>query len=165
MPVSFRDVVITGSDVWFALLVIGILTFATLSTISKSQRLSIIHFLLSGLLLSYFIMTYGNIIIGVVVALVYVSMCSLLLLLARPRGPANALPAKTLMLVVISVLAVFALACGKLAVLPPTRDAINQYTKVAGGITLLMTLLFVAVFAGVSFLIMRRHQAGYKTRE
>jgi asparagine N-glycosylation enzyme membrane subunit Stt3 len=149
----------------FVILSVGILTFATLSIMSKSQKLSIIHFLLAGLLLSYFVMTYGNIIIGTIVALVYVSMCSLLLLMTKHRLPVNTLPVKLLLPIIIGMLAALILVCSRLTVLPPISNAINQYTRIAGGITLLVTLLFVTVFTGISFLVMRRNSVTHKSSE
>ncbi|MDR1332877.1 MAG: hypothetical protein LBJ69_00500 [Holosporales bacterium] len=147
---------INANDIVFSVLAIGMLAFATLSIMAKTQMSAVIRFLLASLFLSYFVVVYGNLIIGVIVAVIYVSMCSLLLLMARSstqiRQPLN----KWLMAIPLAMIGSFILVGHRLNVVPPTREAINQYTRIAGGMTLMMILVFITVFAGVAFLIMHR---------
>ncbi|MDR1365234.1 MAG: hypothetical protein LBJ42_01450 [Holosporales bacterium] len=152
---------ITDIDGTIIILSAGILTFATLSVVSKTQRSSIIHFLCASLFLLNFIMIHGNVIIGIAAALGYLSMCPVLLLIAKSASSDHRPFNKTRTLTFLSApLIALALTCGGRVAPQSIKDVANQCAKTVGGVTLLITILFTVAFAGISFLVMRRNSVG-----
>ena len=140
-------------EIIFLILSIGILFFSLISIIAKNTDTSIISFLFAITNLTGIVVLTSNTTVGVIIALIYASMCSLFLLIKQTFVEKKQKFNKWYVFLAISMLVIFSiLVCYKLEVSHHIEIKTENYVGVSG-ITLVMSLIFILITSGISFLL------------
>jgi NADH:ubiquinone oxidoreductase subunit 6 (subunit J) len=148
MPESLID--LHCDEIAFSVLAIAVIFFASAAILSNNTRTAIVSFLAASITISGLIALLSNTVIAIVVAVIYVPVCSLFLLTPSNDGHQHArlLSTKTPLIAAASAVIVVSLVCMQFRTVTLADKGVAHYSGIAG-ITLLMTLVFTLVIAGI----------------
>lgn len=142
-------------EIIFLTLSIGILFFSLISIIAKNTDTSIISFLFAITNLTGIVVLTSNTTVGVIIALIYASMCSLFLLIKQTFVEKKQKFNKGYVFATISTLIILSLmVCYKLEISHHIKIKTENYVGIAG-ISMVMSLIFILVTSGITCLLQK----------
>ncbi|MDR0695899.1 MAG: hypothetical protein LBF56_04025 [Holosporales bacterium] len=144
----------------FSVLAVAVLFFSSAAILFNDTRTAVANFLAASISVAGLIALLSNTVIAIVIAVIYVSVCSLFLLIPSrdDHRVAGLLPIKTLLIAVSAAILTAFLVCMHFKTVTIVEMETEHYSGIAG-ISLLMSLVFILVIAGIVSIWDHRKQA------
>ena len=144
-------------DALFCLLAVSLLIGAFYSVVCREPINSVFSFFLTSIILAAIIILFSNTAIGIIITLVYTSLCSVLLLIntiERERSEKKNMK-KSFVFIWTTLVLFSAALCYKLKL-----ATVNQKSSKAGfdliGVAAILIVIFLITLSGVCFLVSKK---------